>query len=140
MRVFIGLALLVVIVGGLYAYAVRGSEGFVLFGDPAPGKPKVPLWEVAASIAAMLAGLLASVINERLGRTETSIDILREIGGALRSPVLFRALLASPLIYAGVYVAAQKQPDTVIALIFAFENGFFCHTILQERRGLHAGP
>jgi hypothetical protein len=140
MRLLGGLAFLVAIIGAMYAYVVSGSEGFVLFGEATPGRPKVPIWEIVASAAAMLVGLFAGVINERLARPEHSENLLKEISVALTGPGLFRALLASPLIYAGVYAAAQKQPDTVIALIFAFENGFFCQTILQERAGRRVGP
>ena len=140
MRPLIGLIVLVAILGAFYAYTVMGSEGVVLFGDPAPGKPKVPLWEIAASAVAMLLGLFAGVVSERLGRLDVTASALKEVRGAIASPALFRSLLASPLIYAGVYAAAQKQPDTVIALIFAFENGFFCQTILQDKRAGRAKP
>ncbi len=42
MRLPLGLVLLVIIIAAFYAYSVMGSEGFVFFGEPAPGKPKVP--------------------------------------------------------------------------------------------------
>src|SRR5438105_12637684 len=113
----VGFVLLVIIIAAFYAYTVMGSEGFVFFGEPAPGKPKVPLWEVFASVAAMLLGLTAGVTSEHLGRPEAAGNVARSIKEAATSPAFFRALLASPLIYAGVYAVAQRQPDTVIALI-----------------------
>lgn len=51
----------------------------------------------------------------------------------LRSPELWRAMLLSPIVFSGVYVAAQEQPDFILAFVVAFQSGFFCESVLRGR-------
>ncbi len=81
----------------------------------------------------MLLGLVFGSIYDKIKDRERRISYLREIKAAISSPSFFRALLASPIVYSAVYIAAKSQPDAIIALVFAFENGFLCEAILRER-------
>src|SRR5689334_2306340 len=137
MRIAIGMVLLIGILAAFFIYSLNGTEGFRFFGEGGPEpRPSLPVWEVALSGLAMLLGLCFGVLSEHLKQRTGNTNFLKEIRGAFTSAAFFRALLASPILFSGVYVAANKQPDAVIALIFAFENGFFCNAILHERRRL----
>ena len=35
--------------------------------------------------------------------------------------------------FSAVYLATREQPDWVLSSIFAFENGFFCDSVLRSR-------
>ena len=64
----------------------------------------------------------------------------RELAQVLYSARFVRALLAAPIVFVAVYVAAKSQPDPVISLIFAFQNGFFCDAIMKPKeRAARAG-
>jgi hypothetical protein len=119
----------------LYAYTSGSDLGFVNF-EPveAGGERSIPILEVALSAIAMLIGAAFGVVHEDLGAAGTQTQPWRSALRALQSAAFLRALIASPLIFSAVYVAAQKQPDPVISLIFAFENGFFCNALVRERR------
>jgi hypothetical protein len=49
------------------------------------------------------------------------------------TPRLLRAMIASPIVFGVVYGMARGQADIVLACVFSFENGFFCHLVLQQR-------
>jgi hypothetical protein len=46
---------------------------------------------------------------------------------------LIRALLVAPIIFVGVYKATNTNPDKVLAALLAFQNGFFCDSILRKK-------
>lgn len=126
-----GLTMLVVILAAFYAYV--GGTSFVFFDRGGAAAP-LPLLDVILSAAAMLLGVVFGSMHEHLKGAKADESPYRLAAQALNTPTFVRSLLASPIIFAAVYLAAQKQPDQVIALIFAFQNGFFCNAILQRRR------
>ena len=44
------------------------------------------------------------------------------------------ALLSSPIVFYAIYTLVKNEPDNVIALLIAFQNGFFWQTVLAKRR------
>ena len=81
---------------------------------------------------AMLVGIFAGHLYPRLNQLEhhSVLTIFRQ---ALKSNVLWGAIIACPLVYAVVYVLAKDQPDSIISATLAFENGFFCQTIIDTK-------
>jgi hypothetical protein len=49
------------------------------------------------------------------------------------SPDYYRGIFASPIVFSVIYLAANQQPDDVIAFLLAFENGFFWHRVLDRQ-------
>jgi ABC-type Fe3+-siderophore transport system permease subunit len=87
----------------------------------------------------MVLGIIARELHEFLGqapegkpgRGKKKRHWYREIWN---SRGLGQALIVSPLVFFGVYKAANEQPDQVVALILAFQNGFFWKTILERQQ------
>ena len=130
-----GSIVLITILALFYGYSTGSDLGFYSFGESIDGKvsQSLPISDVLLCALSMLVGIAFGVIHEQLKGEEGQINILRKSMAAFNSAVFFRALLAAPIIFSVIYIAALKQPDPVIALIFAFENGFFCNAILRQR-------
>lgn len=127
-----GIAALAAILIAFYTYI--GGNGSLLFFGSGNGKASsLPVLDVILSAAAMLIGVVFGSMHEHLKGANATDNAFRKALGALNSAAFLRSILASPIIFAAVYLAAQRQPDQVIALIFAFQNGFFCNAILQRR-------
>lgn len=45
-----------------------------------------------------------------------------------------RPLLISPIVFYSVYLFATKEPDTVVALLFSFQSGFFWQSVLTKKK------
>ena len=134
MRLILGVAFLTTVVYIGFDYAVDANLSFLGFGEDAGSADKqISPLEVLLSAAAMFAGLVFGTLYERLTGTQDQVSIRHEVARVFQSAPLFRALLVSPLVFAGVYALSQSQPDLVVALIFAFQNGFFCEALFRER-------
>jgi hypothetical protein len=83
---------------------------------------------------AMIAGVVLSAVQERLRQRKAPIAPRTFLLSTFSDPALWRALVASPIIFIGVYSIARTLPDPVVALLTAFQNGFFCESILKQRR------
>lgn len=82
---------------------------------------------------AMLAGVIFGSSYTAL-RERPDDNPWASIKNSFRSPHFYKALLASPIVFSGVYAIARTNPDPVIALAFCFQNGFFCESVLQTRK------
>ena len=127
-----GLIFIFTIVAGYYVFFHSSGIGFLNFGEAEQNKP-LPIGKILSSVIAMLFGILFGALYDQIFSKKRSISLKNEIIRLSKSPRLFRSLLASPVLFVGVYVAAKSQPDMVIALIFAFQNGFFCDAIMKEK-------
>ena len=128
-----GLLFIFTFVAGYYVFFY--SSGFEYFNFEKTEEKAVilPLGKIFGSVIAMIFGILFGALYDQIFSRKRSVSIKKEILHLSKSPRLFRSLLASPILFVGVYVAAKSQPDTVIALIFAFQNGFFCDAIMKEK-------
>ena len=81
---------------------------------------------------AMLLGIVCGHLYRSMESAQADISTTGLIK-QLRSGSLWRSLLASPIVFGIVYSAAGKQPDFVLACVFAFENGFLCPVILKGK-------
>jgi MFS family permease len=92
---------------------------------------------VLALVFSMLGGIILGHLQSRLSavREDQHVDILPELKAAVTSGGFYRSLIASPVIFIGIYAAAKTkaQPDLVVSLLLSFENGFFCQTVLKHR-------
>src|SRR5207249_3075887 len=101
---------------------------FLGFTPKTPGERReLPVLDIVLVVISMVAGILFGTLHAALAAKENvpSFSVKEAAIKALGSVGLWKSLLAAPLVFAGVYTAAQTQPDRVIALLFAFQNGFF---------------
>jgi hypothetical protein len=131
-----GILIAAVILFLFYEYVFTGSINPQHFDPTEATSATVPAGRLVASASAMLFGILFGSFYNLLRKKTKIVSWRAEVVDLLRSAQVFRALLAAPVIYSGVYLAARSQPDIVLSLIFAFQNGFFCDAIMrtQERR------
>ena len=94
----------------------------------------VPYGKAIGSLAAMLVGIIFGSIYEGVRGLEGKVNIGSEIMKVISSAHFYKALLVAPLVFAGIYTAAKAQPDEFVATLFAFQNGFFCHSIFLGRK------
>lgn len=88
--------------------------------------------KIIISAMAMIIGIIFGAIH-RSWSTRKSPVTWPAVRVVLRSPELWRAMLLSPIVFSGVYVAAQEQPDYILAFVVAFQSGFFCESVLRGR-------
>ena len=134
-KTIIALFVAIFIVGIFYYLSLNGDQGFSHFlpGSTESPSQSLPLGRVLLSVLAMVIGMLFGALYEQIGSQKDSISFRNEILTVLKSSRLFRSLLAAPILFVGVYTAAQSQPDLVVSLIFAFQNGFFCDAIMKKK-------
>lgn len=110
---------------------VNGVQISLMFFDSETRNGIVGLSPYLMSLA-MLAGVIFgsgyTALRERPDRHPWA-----SMKSVFRAPHLYKALLASPIVFSGVYAIASTNPDPVIALAFCFQNGFFCESVLQTR-------
>jgi hypothetical protein len=112
-----------------------GVQWFFVSGPQlmAPGVGNGLSWLVLLSACvAMFVGILFGAVYERLRRIKQMKSFVSESFAVFSEPGLYRALLASPILFSGVYTATLQTIDPVVALIFAFQNGFFCEAVLRK--------
>ncbi len=153
-RLFIMIACLVV---GFFALALSNHyqiEGELhtfplFFGEPTsrPASEELRISEVLRPVMMfvfMLLGVLGGRLHRALRESSASGPITKDfkqvVSEVFKSSELYAPLIASPLVYAVVYAVTRDQPDLVIASLLAFENGFFCDTVLARRSQSAGGP
>lgn len=134
-RLIIGIAILIALVFlGLY-FAQNGAIPYLGFGDNSGSSAQnlPPTTDVSLSALAMLIGLFFGALHQQLSGKNEQVKMASELKVAVTSAAFFRSLLVAPLVFGGVYAISGSQPDLVVALIFAFQNGFFCEAIFREK-------
>jgi len=125
---WVGLVALIVILTLFYfGHVAENFSGMVAGGDQNQTRTKLVL-----SVVAMLVGIIAGSFH-RLWRTRKGPLTVAAVKAGFKSAELWRSLLASPLLFSGVYAAGNTHPDFVVACIFAFQTGFFTDTIIQGK-------
>jgi hypothetical protein len=96
--------------------------------------------KILLSVLAMILGILAGSCHQILKNRKRIVSFRKEFGRIIRSAYLFRSLVVAPIVFAAVYLAARTQPDYVLMFIFAFQNGFFCDTLINMPLGQDSAP
>lgn len=89
-------------------------------------------WFMLVVGLAMVIGILFGHIHGSLKQESKGPSIASLIGRTFQEPSLYRSLLAAPLVFGGIYSTTMQTADPVVALIFAFQNGFFCETLVKK--------
>ncbi len=121
---------LVFAVGGLLLFDIIIKSGAV--GGPqsaiSKGAPSVNTCVVCKEIflfLLMLAGMMAKGLYDGLGQKENAPFDKRRI---------LRPLLVSPIVFGTVYGGiGEYAASSMLLWIFAFQNGFFWQTVLDQR-------
>src|ERR1700733_3200336 len=115
-------------------YTTNQTSPFSRFDSSATVAQKpVPVGHTVLAGVMMLAGIFAGALRMSLqGKAE--IDSFKSVLlSTLRSTQLIKSLVAAPIVFSAIYLATKEQPDWVLASIFAFENGFFCDSVLRTQ-------
>jgi hypothetical protein len=93
------------------------------------------IWRSLLLYLTMVIGVLAGNVYAGLSGRKTfgSEGVWATLWKLSFTPSLIRALVGSPIVFGVVYGMARGQCDIVLACVFSFENGFFCHLILRHR-------
>jgi hypothetical protein len=91
------------------------------------------IWQLIGIGATMLVGIVFGNFHAALARAKRDQPALTTMRSVFNDPDLYKALLASPIIFGGVYTATLHSLDPVVAFIFAFQNGFFCEALLRKQ-------
>lgn len=114
------------------------ASSLPIFGFSELESSGVPLWAFCSLPLAMLAGIVAYGVRiylDRLPDSEAEIDYRTLLPNVFRSKSFVRAIIVSPIVFLGVYVLIENQPDLILSHLIAFENGFFWQAVLVERAG-----
>lgn len=126
----IGMAFSVAIVSVAIARVETGSMGVSFF---VPSVGQLSFWEIVLPSLIMILGVFCGRVHSQLRDAPSPINIIAVFAQACGQPDLWRALFASPILFAVVYNFLEQQPGFVLGLLFSFENGFFCDKILESR-------
>ncbi len=135
------ISFLAVVVFASYAFVfLRDQNSYdvrhmFMFDDPSGTSSATPPWpSIVSSAVALLAGILFGTVYSKLGEKATpESSQWKTVLDAVKSRGFTRGVFASPIVFGGVYVGLKGQPDGVLAVIFAFQNGFFWEAILKGK-------
>lgn len=131
MLAILGLLVLFVVPALVVGWVNGAPTSFLFFDQETAEAANVGLSPYFMSVA-MLIGVVFGAFYEAL-RLKPDDPALQTLKQAVKGAYLYRALLASPILFGGVYAVAATNPDSVVAIVFSFQNGFFCETILRQR-------
>jgi hypothetical protein len=120
--------------GGLFVLEVHRTAGVSPFSaDQSLAQHRTELIQILMLAVSMLAGILFGFLYRRARQLAGGQFLLwRELRQALTSADFFMALFAAPLVFLGIYIVAKDAPGSAASVLFAFENGFFCKTIVER--------
>lgn len=135
---FLLLVLLVLITFAAVAFAPRvWSEIATTTSGLEPGTAAMsPAVETVILSLAMLLGIVFGHLYTQLGQAPAGepVDLADELKRLGSNRDFWRALIASPIVFLVVYLLARDEQSFILALVFAFENGFFSHAVLRRRQ------
>ncbi|SRR6266436_2702693 len=80
-----------------------------------------------------IAGIVAKNASDLLEGRQTIDNLKSFLSSVFRSATTIRSLLISPIVFFVSYKLASSQPDDLISILLAFENGFFWQAIFEKR-------
>ena len=129
-----GVVFLILLTMGVFIWTQSIGDGSANFGEA----QKVASPPAFLMAALMLFGIVfGATYNELQG---DNVEPLTAVKRVFKRPGLYRALLAAPIVFAGVYAFAGMNSDNVVVGIFAFQNGFFCENIFRKNTAVQPQP
>ena len=113
-----------VIAGVGYTWTLKAGQGFV-----ETQETWIP--RAATLYLVMGLGMLARAVQESI--QSGAVGWRRWFVESFQSASFATALVVSPIVFYAVYNATKEQPDNVVSLLLAFQNGFFWQVILERR-------
>jgi uncharacterized RDD family membrane protein YckC len=92
-----------------------------------------PVWPGLLMALSMLLGIVAGRLHENIS-TAKRFKLGRVLAALPNDKELWRALLASPIIFGVVYSLLSSSNDLVVCAVFSFQNGFFCNVVLKKKQ------
>ena len=89
-------------------------------------------WSLGCLMLIMLAGVLCGTLFDSISPGDGAVS-LSEIGAALRSRRLVRALVVSPVVFFTFLSQADDFRSFLMAALFSFQNGFFWQKTLSAK-------
>lgn len=127
------------IVGATFAIALPLLVWWLVSPAPSMMSPSnnqdvgaLPGWFMIVVGGVMIVGIVFGHVHGALKNSNKTQSTPTLILSAIKEPGLYRSLLASPIVFGGVYSTTLHTVDPIIALIFAFQNGFFCESLLKK--------
>ena len=90
------------------------------------------LIRAGVALAGMMVGILFGSLH-RIWRERSDRMSFAVLTESFFAPEIWRSILVSPLVFIGVYIAAQAQPDMILSFFFSFQSGFFSDAIMQGK-------
>ena len=119
----------------LFDFTVNQTTPVSRFDPGSSGKEKpFPIARTIWSALVMIVGIVAGALNSNLRGRQQIESVIGELMTTLRSTQFIKSVVAAPIVFSAVYLATRTQPDWVLASIFAFENGFFCDSLLRTHQ------
>lgn len=91
------------------------------------------IWISLVTFIAMFLGIVFGALYDQISNKSFIKSYKKELVTVFRSTRFLRGMLASPILFIGIYVASNSSPDLAVSLVFAFQNGFFCDAILKKK-------
>ena len=133
---YAGILVLILSLFSLSFYLANPSF-FHTFGQASVDHLSQPsLWRTFLLVVSTLLGIIGGYAHVRFQAIgKHKLQLKQELTDMFHSPDFYRGLFASPIVFSVIYVAANQQPDGVIAALLAFENGFFWNRVLERHIG-----
>lgn len=124
----------IVIIAGVMAWR-SDTLPAVMFDSPAaPRESALTIGYALFVFALTVVGIFLGQFYLTLSPDRPALPVLQELRSMLSSREFARSVVASPIVFGVVYGMALRNPDPVMTIILALQNGFFCHSVVNHRR------
>lgn len=129
----------IVVIAGVIAWR-SDTPPAVMFDSPAASAASALTLGYAFFVFGLtVVGIFLGQFYLALAPDRPALPVLHEVRAMLASREFARSIVASPIVFGVVYAMALRNPDPVTTIVLALQNGFFCHSVVnQRRRGLDA--
>lgn len=138
-QLFVGLILFAVILLVSFNFLFNHSLSLSNFEPGTAARDNVPFSRLFAVALSMLIGILFGAFYNLIKNKEPGDSVSADFKKLFQSAQLFKSLVAAPIVFSAVYVSTRTEPDQILALVFAFQNGFFCDTIMRTKEPINSG-
>jgi hypothetical protein len=90
-------------------------------------------WHGCLVAITMIAGIFAGRLHSNISKSRR-FDPRKAFTTFWRDKELWKSLLTSPIIFGVIYALLAETHDLVMAVVFSFQNGFFCNVIFDKKQ------